>query len=505
MMKPISFARLALLVLIAFALATGCKGPETTVVRQNPIAAAPDTTATTDTTASEPSAAFRQVNLGEINPIPTMDPLFAENASTMRALQLAYEGLVRLNREGTVIPGISKDWTVADDSLSYTFTLRNNVYYHDSNAFNNGIGRKLKASDVKFAFERMALNSVPDNAARLFMTIEGFEPFYREQHNVFNPNKRMLNGVSGIETPNDTTVIIRLEEKDPNFLRKLASPYALIYPREAITENDPRLFKAVGTGPFTLSQNRGDSLFTFAKFKNYYNPDQPVVNRVDVTVKKRESNLFKSFSTRNIHILPELGLQMLQGVLDESGSLKSSYSEEYRLSNPDGSTFYSLNVNNDAGLSTGKAVAVAALFDSTETFNNLPADFIQFQMRANIESADGNQFDSQAAVVKGDTLTITNTDDSYSLQFLVKLRDKLNEEGATLRVYNIFTPTRNTGLYTTHSLPFYEGYTPDMSHETVLSFRIQHRALSQKEVENLYFNAYPWWIDMRNVTTSIVQ
>lgn len=505
MMKPITFARLSLLSLFALVLAMGCKGPETTVVRQNPITAAPDTTATSDTTASEPSAAFRQINMGEINPIPTLDPLFAENASTMRALQLVYEGLVRLDREGKVIPGIASQWSVADDSLKYTFRLRNNVYFHDSNVFNNGVGRKLKASDVKFAFERMAMNSVPNHAAKLFMPIEGFEPYYREQHNVFIPKKRVLNGVRGIRAPNDTTVVITLEEHDPYFLQKVASPYALIYPREAITDNNPGLFRAVGTGPFTLSQNRGDTLYTFARFNNYYSDEQPLVNRVDVIVKKQESNLFKSFSTRNIHILPELGFQMLQGVLDESGSLKSSYSDNYRLSTPGGATFYSLNVNPNAGHSREKAVAVTALFDSTETFENLPSGIIQLQKHMRAGSSGSTRMNGQSTVSKGDTLNITNTDDSYSLRFLVKLRDKLSETGATLRVYNIFTPTRNTGLYTDHRLPFHSAYSPDICDETLLSFRVRHKALSHNEVENLHFNAYPWWIDMRTVTTSIVQ
>ena len=507
MMKLISFARLPLFFVFAFILATGCKGPETTVVRQNPITASADTAATTDTTASEPSAAFRQVNMGEINPIPTLDPLFAENASTMRALQLVYEGLVRLDSEGAVIAGIAKEWTIAEDSLSYTFTLRDNVYYHDSSVFSNGVGRKLKARDVKFAFERMAVNSVPNHAAQLFMPIKGFEPFYREQHKVFNPKKRVLNGVSGVQAPNDTTVVFRLEEDDPRFLQKLASPFALIYPREAITNNNPSLFKAVGTGPFTLSQNRGDSLYTFAKFNDYYHPEQPVVNRVDVIVKKRESHLFKSFSTRDLHILPELGLQTMQGVLNEAGSLKTSYSENYRLHTPDGSTFYSMNFNPDAGLTMEKAKAVAGLFDSTDTFANLPPGFIQFQKHAGTDTESSEQDDIQASVSEGDTLNITNTDDSYSLQFLVKLRDKLNKNQATLQVFNIYTPTRNTGLYTGHRLPFYEGYAPEFSdkEKTLLSFEVHHRALSHNEVENLHFNSFPWWIDMRSVTTSTVQ
>ncbi|MGK7369613.1 MAG: ABC transporter substrate-binding protein, partial [Candidatus Halalkalibacterium sp. M3_1C_030] len=412
MMKLTTFARLPLFLLLAVLIASGCKGPETTVVRQNPITASPDTAATTDTTASEPSAAFRQINIGEVNPIPTLDPLFANNASTMRAVQLVYEGLVRFNSTGTVVPGIAKSWTVENDSLRYTFTLRNNVYYHDSNAFSNGVGRKLKAADVKYAFERMAQISVPEHAARLFMSIKGFEPYFREQHNVFNPAKRVLNGVSGIQTPNDTTVVFTLEDRDTPFLQKLASPYAVIYPREAITNNNPNQFKAVGAGPFTLSQTRGDTLYTFSKFKNYYQADQPVLNRVDVLVKKRESDLFKSFATRNIHVIPELGLQTMQGALNESGTLKSSYSENYQLAELQGTTRYSLNYNANADLIKEKARNIAELFDTTDTFGNLPSDLIRFETysKYGMDTTQGRETAIQIST--GDTLSITNTEDS---------------------------------------------------------------------------------------------
>ena len=500
-MKFLFFDRLPIITLLLLLLAAGCKGPETTVVRQNPITEAADTTATEDTTASEASAAFRQINIGEINSIPTLDPLFANNASTLRAVQMVYEGLVRYNDEGSVIPGVAKKWTVADDSLRYQFTLRNNVYYHDSNAFNSGIGRKLKASDVKYVFERMAENAVPQHAARLFMSIKGFEPYLREQHNVFNPSKRVLNGVNGIQTPNDSTVVFNLEQRDTRFLQKLASPYAVIYPREAISTNNPNSFKAVGTGPFRLSQQRGDSLFTFAKYNNYYDSKLPLVNRVDVVVKKRESDLFKAFAGNDIHVLPELGLQTLQGALNQNGELRSTYSSGYALANPTGETRYLLNYNPDSDMPKERVQPVAGLFDSTDTFGNLPTGLISFQSFRNAATEESGTYKFS----NEDTLSITNTEDSYSRQFMVKLRNKLQQQGATLQIFDIYTPTRNTAVYTGYKLPFYEGDAPESDAQTLVSFSVPHYALYHNDIENLYFNRYPWWIDLRSADFTSIQ
>lgn len=500
-MKVLFFERFPIITLLLLLLAAGCKGPETTVVRQNPITEAADTTATEDTTASEASAAFRQINIGEINSIPTLDPLFASNASTMRAVQMVYEGLVRYNENGSLIPGIAKKWSTSGDSLSYQFTLRDNVYYHDSNAFNSGIGRKVKASDIKYVFERMAKNSVPQHAAQLFMPIKGFEPYFREQHNIFNPSQRVLNGVSGIQAPNDSTVVFNLEKRDPHFMQKLASPYAVIYPREAVSDNNPNLFKAVGTGPFQLSRQTGDSVYTFAKYNNYYDSKLPLVNRVDVIVKERESALFKSFAAGDIHLLPELGPETMQGTLNENGELQTAYSDTYTLSKQDGNTRYMLNYNPDSDMSEETIQPVAGLFDSTDTFGNLPGGFISFQSYAEVGTEESNAYN----ISSGDTLSITNTKDSFSRQFMVKLRNKLQQQGATLQIFDIYTPTRNTALFTAHQLPFYEEDSLKSTTQTLVSFSVPHYSLYHNDIENLYFNRYPWWIDLRSADFTSIQ
>ncbi len=200
----ISPYKLLALVLFFITLA-GCKQPETIVIDDDPTAAAPS-----DTTADEPSAEaadFQQLVIGEYNSIPSLDPLFADNAASMRAIQLVYEGLVRLDAEGSVVPGMAESWEVSDDSLTYTFQLRNNIYYHDSESFSTGTGRRMSSGDVKFVFERMAQPGVPPTAAQLFMDIKGFDPYFHEQQNVYLPGQRKLEGISGIQTPGENSVV----------------------------------------------------------------------------------------------------------------------------------------------------------------------------------------------------------------------------------------------------------------------------------------------------------
>jgi oligopeptide transport system substrate-binding protein len=54
-----------------------------------------------------------------------------------------------------VQPSLAKSWKISDDRLTYTFTLRNDVYFQDNEVFENGKGRKMTAADVAYSFGRI--------------------------------------------------------------------------------------------------------------------------------------------------------------------------------------------------------------------------------------------------------------------------------------------------------------------------------------------------------------
>lgn len=474
----------------------GCvKQPETIVIDQEP--ATPDTTVSAkDTVASRPAAAdanFKQLVIGENQRISTLDPLFADNNSIRRTLQILYEGLVRFDRNGEIVPAISKRWSISDDSLTYRFTLRDDVFFHDSDIFNSGIGRKVVASDFKYALERMAKINVPADAAQLFMSVRGFEPYFKEQHNVLNPAYREFSGASGIAAPNDSTLVIALIEKDRHLLQKLATPYAVLYPREAVASS-PGAFAPVGSGPFQLSQRRGDSTYIFSKYKEYWNAENsiPIVDRVDVTVERREPNLFRGMAEENIHLIPEMGPRILESVMFSSTELQPAYRDNYRLTVPGGSTTYSLNFNPDAGESAGAVQSLFAGLDFLQLLSGIPSGLISDTYLVSLqEKAD------DAATVSL-PLYSTFSEDPYQQWILSRISRQLGGEPA-VRMLRIRTPSRQTALYNRSFVPFYDGHAPERNRFKILQYSVKQSALAIREIEQLEFNRYPWWINLRSV------
>lgn len=89
--------------------------------------------------------------------IDTLDPQTTSFLATRELLNNIYDPLVRQKPgDPKIYPGLATSWKVSDDKLSYIFTLRRDVKFHDGTAFN--------AAAVCFTFDRI-IN--PETQARV--------------------------------------------------------------------------------------------------------------------------------------------------------------------------------------------------------------------------------------------------------------------------------------------------------------------------------------------------
>ena len=94
---------------------------------------------------------------------------------------------------------IAKSWEMADDGLSYTFKLHENVKFHD--------GTPLTSADVKASYERIA-----------------FPP-----EGVLSQRKALYGSLESVETPDDYTVVFKLNSPDAFMMDGFASPFNAIF------------------------------------------------------------------------------------------------------------------------------------------------------------------------------------------------------------------------------------------------------------------------------------
>lgn len=185
-----------------------------------------------------------EIKIGVAFEPPALDPTAgAAEAIDVVVYQNVFEGLVRIDKDGAVQPGLAESWTVSDDGLNYSFKLHDGVTFHDGSAFD--------AEDVKFTFDRiLAEDSV-------------------------NAQKALYAPIASVEVVDPLTVDITLSRPDGLFLFNIGRGDAVIVAPESADNNatDP-----IGTGPFAFVQWDRGSRVILEQYGPYWG-DKPALTR----------------------------------------------------------------------------------------------------------------------------------------------------------------------------------------------------------------------------------
>jgi peptide/nickel transport system substrate-binding protein len=212
-----------------------------------PAAAAP-TAAQSAAPAGEKIVRFTMANT------PKIDPAVGSDGSSSAALVNLYDTLVFPEFDGTLSPHVATKWEISPDGLEYTFTLRDDVKFHN--------GKLLTAEDVVFSMERLL--AVKQGYAYLF-----------------------TGRVKGVSAPDKSTVKFELNKPFGPFLATLTRLYILNkeevmahlaegqygeykdYGKAWLAEND------AGSGPYKVKELRQNEYLLAEKFADYWDGFKP--------------------------------------------------------------------------------------------------------------------------------------------------------------------------------------------------------------------------------------
>ena len=201
-----------------------------------------------------------------------------------------FEGLVTENASAESIPGQASEWTISDDGLVYTFTLRDGIQWTD--------GTPVTAGDFVFSFQRLMDPEMAASYAYLQYPIKNAEA-------INNGDITDLNEL-GVKALDDKTVEITLERPTPYFLGALTHYTAYPLPQHLVEEHGTDWIK-IGTivtnGPYTPVDWVPGSHVTTEKNPNYYDADNVEIDGAKFFVLEDQSAALKRYRAGEFDIL----------------------------------------------------------------------------------------------------------------------------------------------------------------------------------------------------------
>ena len=223
----------------------------------------------------------RSAVVGITQDLDSLDPHKAVAAGTDEVLFNVFEGLVKPSVDGTLVPAVAEDVEIAPDGMSYTFTLREGVKFHN--------GADVTAEDVVYSIKRCAgLLSDPDPEVKV---------------------SSALSVISAVEKKNAGTVVITLKEANTELLGFLT---VAIIP-ENYTEQST---KPVGTGPYRFVSYEPLTSFVVERFPEYYG-ETPYLEKVTFKICASNDAAFMELLAGTIDIFPYLTEEQASQLTDE--------------------------------------------------------------------------------------------------------------------------------------------------------------------------------------------
>ncbi len=228
---------------------------------------------------------------------PGWDPTVSTSQEIARVTyHNVFEGLVRLDRNGEIVPALAESWETSDDGLTWTFKIRDGVKFHD--------GSDLALSDITAKFERA---TDPDSG---------------------HTHPEYYAAIDTVQAGDGNTVVFTLSEPSSSLLYNLARPDSIIYPA---AQAETQRSQPIGTGPFRFVDYVEGSEVRLEKFADYYLEGVPYLDAVTFEIIPDPNTRFAALQSGDIDLigvaLPPEQFMQLEGNPSLKGTEGSATTE----------------------------------------------------------------------------------------------------------------------------------------------------------------------------------
>jgi len=233
----------------------------------------------------------------------SVDPHKSRSVQAAEVLRDIGEGLLSYSASGELVGGVAKEWTVAEDGLTYTFLLRDDARWSN--------GDPVTAEDFAFSFRRLV---DPDTAA-----------FYAEMLGSIVNVRTIIAGEKapqdlGVVAVDERTLVITLDQPTPYLLSLLTSPSTFpVHPDSIAQHGDAftRPGNLLSNGAYKLDAWEPGSVLVLSRNEYYWNNDETAIDAVNHHVLTQEMTELNRYRAGEIHITGSVPPDSIQQIRAE--------------------------------------------------------------------------------------------------------------------------------------------------------------------------------------------
>ena len=249
----------------------------------------------------------------EYSNISSLDPAFSSTLRNIWPVNQIFNGLVQLDKNLEIKGDIASSWTISEDKRTYTFKIRQDVYFHNSELFGKNLTRKVKAKDFEYSFNRLIDNKIA------------------------SPGYWVFNNVKDFKAINDSIFQIELKKEFDPFLGILSMKYCSVVPHEIVTVlGDKFSKKPIGTGPFKFKKWDENVKLVLSKNKNYFEHDSlgqklPYLDGIAISFIPDKKSEFMELLSGRLDMVSSPENSIIDQIFDYKGDLKPRFSSNFNL------------------------------------------------------------------------------------------------------------------------------------------------------------------------------
>ena len=215
-----------------------------------------------------------------------INPILSVSDIDRDLTNLIYSGLLRARPDGSLILDLAESYTISNDSLTYTFVLKNDIYFHD--------GAKVTVDDILFTIERA------------------------QDSGLKSPRKTNWEGVKS-EKIDERTISFTLRQPYSPFIQNatLGILPKHIWNKTSIEEFPWSQFniKPIGTGPYKIDNiiYTGSGLPSEYRLvaNNKYTLGKPYITNLIIKAYQNEKDLVEGYKKGDIESLHSIETKQL--------------------------------------------------------------------------------------------------------------------------------------------------------------------------------------------------